>query len=63
VARITNLNHFRKDKARAERRARADANAARFGRTRAEKERAAAEKRRLARHLDGHKGKDIDASD
>ena len=47
-----NLNRFRKDKARAEKRARADENAARFGRTRAEKaadEEAAA---RAARHLE-----------
>jgi len=49
-----NLNRFRKDKARADKRARGDENAARHGRTRAQKalERARDEKAR--RDLDGH---------
>ena len=49
-----NLNRLRKQKARAEKRARADENAVRFGRTKAEKtlERTRAEK--AARDLDGH---------
>ena len=63
MTKVTNLNRFRKDKARAEKRTRADTNAVKFGRTRAEKEREAAEKRRLGRYLDGHKGKDHGASD
>ncbi len=50
-----NLNRFRKQKARDQKRAEADANAVKFGRTGAEKsaERAAAEKAR--RDLDGHR--------
>ena len=35
---IVNLNRFRKEKARAARRAEGDANAAKFGRTRAERD-------------------------
>lgn len=54
MAGVVNLNRFRKEKARAEKRAEADANAAKHGRTRAEKalEKARAEK--AARDLDGH---------
>lgn len=54
MAEVVNLNRFRKEKARAEKRAEADANAAKHGRTRAEKalEKARAEK--AARDLDGH---------
>ena len=37
MAGVVNLNRFRKEKARAERRAEADANAAKHGRTKAEK--------------------------
>ncbi|SIN92854.1 DUF4169 family protein [Vannielia litorea] len=44
-----NLNRFRKDRARAEKKARADANAALHGMTRAEKDRAKAEAARVAR--------------
>jgi len=49
-----NLNRFRKNKARAEKKARAEQNAVSFGRGKAEKEleRARAEKAR--RDLDGH---------
>lgn len=54
MAGVVNLNRFRKEKARADRRAEADANAAKHGRTKAEKalEKARAEK--AARDLDGH---------
>ncbi|WP_010138739.1 DUF4169 family protein [Oceanicola sp. S124] len=52
---ITNLNQFRKQKARAEKKARGDANAAKFGRTRAEKMRDAQQDQAARRHLDGHK--------
>ncbi len=54
MAGVVNLNRFRKEKARADRRAEADANAAKHGRTKAEKalEKARAEK--TARDLDGH---------
>ncbi len=50
-----NLNRFRKDRARAEKRARADENAAKHGRTKAQK---AAEEKDLERaksHLDQHR--------
>jgi hypothetical protein len=50
---ISNLNQFRKTKARADKRAKADENAVKFGRTKAQKalEKAQAEKAR--RDLDG----------
>lgn len=51
---ITNLTRFRKQKARAEKRRQGDANAARFGRTLAERARDAEETARAARHLDQH---------
>ncbi len=55
MARVTNLNTFRKEKSRAQKRARADANAVKFGRTKAQKalEKARGEKAR--RNLDSHK--------
>ncbi|MDF1718183.1 MAG: DUF4169 family protein [Antarcticimicrobium sp.] len=53
-----NLNRFRKEKARAGNKARADENAVTFGRSKAEKDldRARAEKAR--RDLDGHEHED-----
>ncbi|MGR3498247.1 MAG: DUF4169 family protein [Limimaricola soesokkakensis] len=53
-----NLNQFRKQKARAEKKARADANAAKFGRSKAEKTRDAAEAEAAAKRLDGHRRDD-----
>lgn len=53
-----NLNQFRKNKARAENKARADANAAKFGRTKAEKARDAAEAEIAAKRIDGHRRDD-----
>ncbi len=53
-----NLNQFRKQKARAEKRARADVNAAKFGRSKAEKTRDAAEAEAAAKRLDGHRRDD-----
>ena len=53
-----NLNQCRKQKARAENRARADANAAKFGCSKAEKARDAAEADAAARRLDGHRRDD-----
>jgi hypothetical protein len=50
-----NLNRFRKQKARAEKKARADENAVKFGRTRAEKDLDKAQADKAARDLDGHK--------
>lgn len=58
MSQITNLNRFRKHKARDETRKEADANAARFGRTKAQKAAEAEEARRAARHLDDHKRDD-----
>lgn len=54
MSKVTNLNRFRKDKARAEKRAEGDENAVKHGRTKAQKalERARADK--AARDLDGH---------
>lgn len=48
-----NLNRVRKEKARSERRAHADENAVKFGRTKAQKAREAADAARAAAHLDG----------
>ncbi|MCZ4259784.1 DUF4169 family protein [Limimaricola sp. G21655-S1] len=53
-----NLNQFRKNKVRAEKKARADANAAKFGRSKAEKDRDAAEAKAAAQRLDGHRRDD-----
>ena len=50
-----NLNKVRKDRARAEKKARADRNAVAFGRTKAEKQAAEARARKAERDLDGHK--------
>ncbi|MCB1311089.1 MAG: DUF4169 family protein [Sedimentitalea sp.] len=50
-----NLNRFRKDKARAEDRARADENAAKFGRSKADKALEKARDEKAQRDLDGHK--------
>lgn len=51
---VTNLNKVRKTKARDEARVQADANAARFGVTKAEKARVKAEQAKAQRDLDGH---------
>ena len=52
---VVNLNQKRKAKARAAKRAQADENAVRFGRTKAEKRRDAALKAKADKDLDGHK--------
>lgn len=49
-----NLNQFRKDKARAENKTRANENAIRFGRTKAEKQREAAKLEQVRKNLDQH---------
>lgn len=54
MAEITNLNRFRKAKARDEKRKTADANAAAFGRSKAEKSLEHARKQKAERDLDGH---------
>ncbi len=53
MAKPVNLNRFRKQKARAADKARADENAARFGRTKAQKELEKARSQKAARELDG----------
>ena len=50
-----NLNRFRKEKARAAKKARADENSVKFGRTKSEKQRDADKTQADIRHLDGHK--------
>lgn len=50
-----NLNRYRKAKAREESRAQADANAVKFGRTKAERTREASDAAKAARDLDGKK--------
>ncbi len=52
---VVSLNKARKAKARADKKARADANAAKFGRTKAEKDAERARAEKAARDLDGHK--------
>ncbi|MFZ0099637.1 MAG: DUF4169 family protein [Gemmobacter sp.] len=54
MAEVVNLNRFRKDRQRAEKRAEADANAARFGRTKAEKDLEKQRAAKAARELDAH---------
>ncbi len=49
-----NLNRYRKEKARAEKKARADQNAVKFGQTKAEKEVFKRERHRQRRDLDNH---------
>ncbi len=49
-----NLNQYRKDKARAEDKARADQNAVKFGRTKAQKLREAAKLEQVRKNLDQH---------
>ncbi len=54
MAEIVNLRQRRKAAGRAAERAKADENAARHGRTRAEKELERARSEKADRHLDGH---------
>ncbi|MDZ7909631.1 MAG: DUF4169 family protein [Gemmobacter sp.] len=60
MAEPVNLNRFRKDKARVEARAKADANAVKFGRTKEQKAREAADTARARAELDG-KRRETDA--
>ena len=55
MAEIVNLRRARKGKARVEKDARAADNRVRFGRTKAEKREAAAEREQVERKLDGKK--------
>ncbi|MGR3364810.1 MAG: DUF4169 family protein [Maritimibacter harenae] len=58
MSKVTNLNQARKARARAEKRAQGDENAARFGRTKAQKAREAAEAAKARRTLDQHRKDD-----
>ena len=58
MSQIVNLKSFRKEKARKEARALGDSNAAKFGRSKAEKALEAARKEKAAQSLDGHKRDD-----
>ena len=58
MAEIVNLNRFRKAKAKDGARAQADANRAKFGRSKSEKLRDKGEKDRVDRNLDGAKLED-----
>ena len=55
MSNVINLNKFRKARAKSSERKTADANAARHGRSKAEKNRDATRKEAEIRHLDGHK--------
>lgn len=58
MAQITNLNRYRKDKARAEKRRLGDENAAKHGRMKAQKAAEQADAERAARSLDRHRRDD-----
>lgn len=58
MAELINLRQKRKEAARKAARTQADANAASFGRSKAEKELARAQTDKAARDLDGHKRDD-----
>ena len=55
---VINLRQVRKDRDRADKRAKADTNAAKFGRTKAQKAAEKADAERAAQHLDGVKRDD-----
>lgn len=55
MSKPVNLNKVRKSRARIEKRARADENALKFGRTKADKERDKAQNARVTRLHDAHK--------
>lgn len=60
MSNVVNLNRARKAKARTEAKARADENAAKFGRTKAERRLEAARAEAEARRLDQHRREDDD---
>ncbi|MET0529456.1 MAG: DUF4169 family protein [Microvirga sp.] len=62
MAEIINLRQARKNKARADKEARADQNRATFGRTKAEKDLTKAERGMAERRLDAHKRDDGETS-
>lgn len=60
TAKVVNLTRARKARARDDKRAKAEANAAKFGRTRAEKLAEAQAAEKAARHLDQHRREDTE---
>lgn len=58
MSKVTNLNQIRKQKARADKRAEADANAAKFGRTKAQKALEQAQADKARQELDRHRRDD-----
>ncbi|GAA6187052.1 DUF4169 family protein [Litorivita sp. NS0012-18] len=60
MSNVTNLNQFRKAKAKREAREEADRNAVKFGRPKADKELERARAEKSKRDLDGHKSGDGD---
>ncbi len=54
MSKVTNLNQVRKQRARAEKRAAGDANAAKFGRSKAQRQIEAAQTEKATRALDQH---------
>lgn len=63
MSNVTNLNQFRKAKAKRDARAQADSNAAKFGRSKAEKDLAQARAEKSKRDLDGHEAVDTGDED
>jgi hypothetical protein len=57
-AKVVNLSRARKTRAQNERKRRADANAAKFGRTKAERDAEAARKEAERKRLEGHRRDD-----
>jgi len=60
MARISNLRQARKDRERAEKKALADANAVRFGRTKAERLKQTTDQEQMRRRLDAQKFDDVE---
>lgn len=58
MSNVTNLNQFRKQRAKADKKREADRNAVKFGRTKAEKELDSARETKASRDLDGHKAEE-----
>ena len=55
MTKVTNLNKFRKAKARSDKRAKADENATKFGRTKAEREVEEAKRDKARKELDAYR--------
>ncbi|MFD1914382.1 DUF4169 family protein [Halodurantibacterium flavum] len=55
MAKLVNLRQVRKDRARTDKRAKGDENAAKFGRSKAERDQEAARAEKARAHLDAHK--------